>query len=112
MSVVGTTMFKMDGNPYYNPPFPRGGLAAVFAADVTNVVGAPTVTMTVQHRNEDETTFGDLGSFTPFSNTGVKKKDLEGCKEILRIKYEFDAGDDATDGFHVVMMAPSWRPYA
>lgn len=29
--IVGTTIFKMGGNPYYTPQFPRGGLAALFS---------------------------------------------------------------------------------
>ena len=109
--IVGTSSFKMDGNDYFSPQFPRGGLAATFAMDVTQIVGAPTVTVTVQHRNADETTFTDLGAFAAATATGARTVDLTGCKEILRFKYTFDAGDDATDGMHLLMQAPTWRPY-
>ena len=27
------------------------------------------------------------------------------------IAYDFDAGDQVTDGVHMLMQAPSWRPY-
>ena len=109
--IVGSRFFKMDGNDYFSPQFPRGGLAATFAMDVTQIVGAPTVTVTIQHRNSDETTFADLAAFVPVTATGAKTVDLTGCKEILRIKYAFEASDDATDGMHLLMMAPTWRPY-
>ena len=109
--ILGSSVFKMDGNDYFSPEFSRGGLAATFAMDVTQIVGAPTVTVTIEHRNADETTFTDLGAFTTATATGAKAIDLTGCKEILRFKYAFDAGDDATDGIHLLMMAPTWRPY-
>ena len=109
--IVGTTFFKMDGTPYYSPEFGRGGGAAVFAADVTHVIGTLTLTMTVQHRNADEVVFTDLGAFDGISSADPANKDLSGCKEILRIKYEFGAGDASTVGVHLLMQAPSWRPY-
>ena len=109
--VIGTTLFKMDGNSYYSPEFPRGGLAATFAADVTNLVGSPTFTISVEHRNADETSFSTLGQFDAITAVGPDNKDLSVIKEIVRFKYDFDATDDATDGVHFLMMAPSWRPY-
>ena len=53
--VVGTTIFKMDGNEYYSPQFGQGGQAATFAVDVMNLVGSPTVTITIQTRTSEET---------------------------------------------------------
>ena len=52
--IVGSTLFKLDGNAYYSPEFPRGGLAATFAVDVTQIVGSPTFTITVESRNSEE----------------------------------------------------------
>ena len=109
--IVGTTFFKMDGNPYYSPEFGRGGLSATFGVDTTQVVGAPTVTITVEHRNPDEVSFASLGAFDDITAVGAKQKDLTGCKEILRLRYMFAGGDDPTDGIHLLMQAPSWRPY-
>jgi hypothetical protein len=111
MAVVGTTIFKMDGNPYFSPQFPRGGLAGTFSADVMLLVGSPTVTITVQTRNSEDTSWTDLGAFSAITATGAASVDLTGCEEILRFKYTFDAGDDATDGVHFLMQAPAWRPY-
>ena len=110
--IVGTTIFKMDGNAYYSPEFGRGGLAATFAMDVTHLVGNPTVTVTVQGRNDDETSWTNLGTFTSITTTGAKSVDVSDIRENVRLKFEFDAGDDSTDGMHFLVMAPSWRPYA
>ena len=109
--VVGTTITKYDGNAYYSPSFSRGGLAGTFAIDVTHLYGSPTVTVTIQHRDEHDTTFADLGSFSAITATGSDQVDLTGIKQIVRFRYEFDAGDDATDAMHFIMQAPSWRPY-
>lgn len=110
--VVGTTLFKLDGNAYYSPSFRRGGLAATFALNVTHMTGSPTVTVTIQERNEDETSWSDPGVFASITSTGAKQVDLAGpLKEVLRFKFTFDGGDDATDAVHLLMQAPSWRPY-
>ena len=109
--VIGTTLFKLDGTPYYSPSFPRGGLSATFAVSVTHMYGSPTFTITVQHRDRNATTWDDAGSFTSISSSGESVKDLSTLKEVIRFKYTFDAGDDATDAVHFEMQAPSWRPY-
>jgi len=109
--IVGTTVFKMDGNSYYSPEFPRGGLAGTFVVDVTQLVGAPTITITVEHRNSEDAVFSTLGVFDDITAVGPESKDMTGLLEIVRFRYDFAAGDDATDGVHFLMMAPSWRPY-
>ena len=109
--VVGTTIFKMDGNDFFSPQFPRGGLAATFAIDVTHVVDTPDVTVTIQTRNSEDTSWTDLGTFSTITATGQFQKDLADLKEIVRFKYAFAAGDNATAGIHFLMQPPSWRPY-
>jgi hypothetical protein len=109
--VVGQTLFKLDGNATYSPQFPRGGLAATFAVSVTQIVNSPNFTVTVQHRNSDDTSWTDAGTFTTITSTAKGVEDITGLKEILRIKYTFGAGDSSTAGVHFLMQAPSWRPY-
>ncbi len=109
--IVGTTLFKMDGNAFYSPSFPRGGLAATFGVDVTQIAGAPSFTITVQTRNSEDITWTDRGAFTAITAVGASQKDLTGLLEIVRFKYAFDAGDESTDGLHFLMQPPSWRPY-
>ena len=67
--IVGTTIYKMDGTAYLSPDFGRGGLAATFAVDVTQISGTPSVTITVQTRNSEDTTYSDLGSFTAITGS-------------------------------------------
>jgi len=64
---VGTTLIRSDGNPYYSPSFPRGGLAAAFAVKVTHFSGLTGFTITVQHRDENEVLFTDADSFPKVS---------------------------------------------
>ena len=110
MATVGTTLIKLDGTEYYSPSFPRGGLAATFSVDVTHFHGVTNITITVQHRDENETTWTDADSFTPITAAGTKTLDVTGLKQILRFKYAFTGGN-AEDGVHFIMQAPSWRPY-
>ena len=111
MSVVGTTIHKLDGTAFYSPSFPRGGLAATFVANVTHLSGTPTVAIEVEHRNQDDTSWTSGATFAAITTTGVKTADGQNLLEILRFKYTFDAGDAATDAIHLIMQAPTWRPY-
>ena len=110
--IIGTTVFKLDGTAYYSPEFPRGGLAATFVCDVTHLQGTPTVTITIEHRNHDGTSWATAGTFASITAIGVKTADdVTDIQEVVRFKYEFDAGDQADDAIHFLMQAPSWRPY-
>ena len=58
--IIGVTLFKMAGLPYYSPQFSRGGLAATFAIEVSNWVGGgstPELIVVVEHRNQDDTSW-------------------------------------------------------
>jgi hypothetical protein len=109
--LVGCTIFKLGGDPFYSPPFPRGGMAARFAAQVSSVVNAPNFTITIQHKNIEDSSFVDAGAFAVITANGEYSRDLSGLKEIVRFKYTFGAGDVSDAGVHVLMQAPSWRPY-
>ncbi len=111
--IVGTTLFRLDGNAYYSPEFPRGGLAATFTVECMNHDMAATQTLdpVVEHRNSEDTTWSTAASFDPITGTGVSSKDATGLKEIVRIKMAF-SGTDSTDAAHFLIQAPSWRPYA
>jgi len=110
--IVGTWIFKGSGNTQYSPEFPRGSLAAVFSADVLNLIGSPTLTILVEHRNAEDTGFTTAGTFSSITATGTATLDVTaGLKEIIRFAYGFDAGDQAEDGVQLYMAPPSWRPY-
>lgn len=111
---VGSNIFYLDGNPYYSPEFPRGGLAATFSVDVTHfaVTGATDFLITVEHRNSEDQTFSSVGSFSAITGVGTASADFGTLKEIVRFKYEMVGGTPvASDAAHFLMMAPSWRPY-
>ena len=109
--VVGTTLVKLDGNPYYSPSFPRGGLAGTFAVDTTHYQGLTNLAILVEHRDENETSFTSPGGFAAITGTGHSEADVTGLKQIVRFSYTLNGGA-ATDGVHIVMQAPSWRPYS
>ncbi|MHC4490398.1 MAG: hypothetical protein ACYTDU_02070 [Planctomycetota bacterium] len=96
--------------PYYSPSFPRGGEAAVFSVDVTHMGGTPTLVVTVDHKNVEDTSWSTAGTFSNISATGVATKDISSLKEELRFAFTFAAGT-VQDFFHVIVPAPAWRPY-
>jgi len=56
--VIGTTLMKLNGDPYFSPTFGRGGLGAVFSCEVFQVAGSsPTLDIEVQHKNVEDTSF-------------------------------------------------------
>jgi len=97
--------------PLYTPPFSRRGEAAVFSLEATNDNGSPTMVVTVEHRNEDDTAWGTAGTFGAIAGTGVSNLDISsGLKELIRFAFTFSAG--AAGDFYVVVIAPpAWRPY-
>ncbi len=107
--VVGTTL-NYSATAYYSPTFPRGGEAATFAVDVTHFDGGPTLVVSVEHKNMEDTSWTTAGTFTTITATGLATKDVTGLKEELRIKYLFSAGT-AGNLAHIVVPAPQWRPY-
>ncbi len=109
--IVGTTIFRLDGNLYYSPEFSRGGLAATFSVDVTHYSGPSGFAINIETRNSEDTTWTTLGTFASITATGHFAVDLTGCKELVRFGYGFDPSAASTDAVHILMQAPSWRPY-
>lgn len=112
--IVGTTILYLDGNTYYSPEFPRGGLAARFSVDVTQyaVSGASQFDIAIEHRNSEDTTWSTAGTFSAISSTGAASVDVTGLKEIIRLTFAFSGGTPvAADAVHLLVQAPSWRPY-
>lgn len=106
---VETILFKLDANPYFSPEFGRGGMRAICSARATHVAGSGTLTITVQHKNSDDTAFADLAAFSVFSATGTDQLEITGMKEILRFKFEV-GGPGATSAVAFMMTAPQWFP--
>jgi hypothetical protein len=108
--VIGTLIRKMGAAAFYSPEFPRGGLSAVFSGEALGEIGATTLGIELEHRNESDTTWSGAGAIAALTAVGVFSMDMVALKEILRIKYSFTGGSDG-DGFRVLLSAPAWRPY-
>ena len=109
--VVGTTLMKLNGDPYYSPQFSRGGLSAVFSVTVEQLAGSGfTFDIDVEHRNADDTAWTSAGTFATINSPGTYTHDISAIKEQVRFKYTV-GGSAATAAVHFLMTAPSWRPY-
>ena len=108
--LTGTTLYKMGGADAHTPEFPRGGLSAVFGFEVLDVVGSPNLTVAIQNRNEDETSFTAVDDFALITAAGTFTKEVSSLKEIIRLKLSFAGGDASTVGVRFLIPAPMWMP--
>ena len=109
--VMGATILKMGGDPYYEAPIVRQTMGALFAVQVSNVAGPGTTTLnvTVEHRNRSDTSWGSAGSFAVFTTAGVHTLELSGLKELIRVKlFISGASTTATSGVCVFVPPPQW----
>ncbi|NJN14138.1 MAG: hypothetical protein HC813_00260 [Planctomycetes bacterium] len=107
--IIGTTIFRMGGEPAYSPEFPRGGPAALFSIEVLAVSDSPTLVATIQTKNHEDGTWTDLAAFSGMSTVGLYTKDATGLKQLVRLKYTFTT-TDAADAVRFFVPEPSWRP--
>lgn len=107
--VVGGYYRRFGGNPQYSPTFGRGGLAAVFAVEIFAVDASTTLTVVVEHKNEDDTSWTTLTTLSTMS-AGVNTQTATGIKEQLRYAITVN-GMNGTDSVYANVLAPSWRPY-
>lgn len=61
--IVGQYIHKGGGTPIHSQSFARGGLGLICTASGLQVLGSPTVTITVEHKNFEDTTWSSLGGF-------------------------------------------------
>lgn len=109
--LTGFWVFKAGGTTIYSIPFPRMGLGAIFAANILAMIGSPTLTLIVQHKNFEDTNWATVGTFSVISGISNPTLDLSPLKEMLRFGFTISSTNDS-DGFLVNMTEPSWRPYA
>ena len=109
---VGFYVLSNGSQPdFFTPEFPRGGLAALFSMEVTQLNGGATLLIDIQHKNSEDTSWSTLGTFTGITAAGTHTKDVSGIKEQMRLRFYFQTGDSAGDWFYVVPSSPAWRPY-
>jgi len=108
--IVGTTIFKLDGNSYYTRERPRGATKATFAIEVRNLVGSPSLSVAVETRNYDlpNTWTGVL--FSTITDIGNYTLDMTSIEELFRLKLDFGSGGAASAGAHIVEKPTMWIP--
>jgi len=107
--VIGMLLLKF-GSPYFSPTFARGGLGAVFSAELLGLSAGSSVDIEIQHKNIADLNFAVLGAIPTLSAAGTDFVNLTGIKEQVRLKYTVN-GTTVLDGVNVNVLAPAWRPY-
>ncbi len=83
---IGQPYIRLGGVAYPTPTVPRSGLSATFGVQVFALAGTgPTVEITVEHKNEEDTSFTTAGTFASISSTGVHTLDVSSLKEQIRL---------------------------
>ena len=106
---TGFNLFVMGGTALYSPSFPSGGESALFSAEVLAGIGSPSLAISVETKNTEDTTWGVAGSFTAITAVGVASNDVSSLKEEVRFKFTMSGTD--RHAFNMLVPAPAWRPY-
>jgi len=111
--IIGEVISKGDGTTQYSMTFPRAGLAATFIINVLQRIGStpPSLAVTVEHKNHDDTLFTNAGSFAAITSIGLHDLDVTALKEELRFTFTVTA-TQVYEGYRIDMLTPVWRPYA
>jgi len=102
--MVGTT-------PFRTYPFPRRGLAALFSIQTTHVGGGLTLNAVVQHRNREDASWTNAGTFSGITAVGLMTLDVSALKEEIRFAFTFSGSGTPGNFFRVFIPPPAWRPY-
>lgn len=108
--LVGFYFFKGDGSTQYSPTFSRKGMSATFIVQVLQLVGSPGLTVTVEHKNLEDTSWTTAGTFSAISTVSIARLDVASLKEQLRFGFAISA-TNAWEGMLMSTLAPAWRPY-
>jgi hypothetical protein len=101
-------IFKGDTNSTYSPEFARGGLTGLFAVMILQILNTPALTITVEGRAINATSWSTVGTFTAITTTGAKSVSLSSLPEVLRYKFDITGASD-TSGVCIQLFAPQWR---
>jgi hypothetical protein len=104
---VGTTAYRTN-------PFPRRGMAALFSIQTTQVgVGGGPLTLNavVQHKNREDASWTNAGTFSGITAAGVASLDVSSLKEEIRLAFTFSGSGAPGSFFRVFIPPPAWRPY-
>lgn len=107
--IVGQYYRRFSGGSQYSPTFARGGMAAVFAVEIFAADASTTLTVTVEHKNVEDTSWTTLATLATMSS-GVNTQTATAIKEQLRFAFVVN-GTNAYDSVYANVLAPAWRPY-
>jgi hypothetical protein len=102
--MVGTT-------PFYTTSFARRGNAALFSIQTTHYSSGLTLNAFVQHKNFEDPSWTNAGTFTGITTAGLSTLDLTMLKEEIRFYFTFSGVGALRDFFRVFIPPPAWRPY-
>lgn len=108
---IGDLFMRLGGVAYYTPQFGRGGLAVSVQFNVF-ALNATSVTITIEHKNIEDTTWASLASAT-YNSIGLQTPITSAAtvvKEMLRIKYVVNGPNDS-DTVYINTLTPVWQPY-
>lgn len=106
----GFYFVKGDGSTQYSPTFPRGGLSATFVAQILQLVGSPSLSIDVEHKNIEDTSFVNAGTFSPVTIVSNPTLAVSSLKEQIRFSFTISATNE-WEGLLFNMLAPAWRMY-
>ena len=78
---TGENHFVMGGTSLYSPSVPSGGESALFSVEVLAAIGTPSLAISIETKNTEDTTWGVAGSFAAITALGVATKDVSTIKE-------------------------------
>ena len=104
----GFYAFKGDGSPVYSPEFRRGGLLAVFSLYIGQVLNSPTLTVTIEGRTEEGTSWATLGTFPSITTAGSKMSSQSAVPQVLRFKFEVTGASEMSGAF-IQLLSATWR---
>jgi hypothetical protein len=111
--LIGQYIMRLSGLDQFSPPVARGGQSALLGINVLDVPGGGAqLVVDVEHKNDGDTTWQILGSFTAITTTGIKTLAVSGAKEQLRFNFSVAAGasPEPYDAFYISVLAPTWDP--
>jgi hypothetical protein len=108
--LIGGCYRRNSGGAQCSPTFGRGGNAALFSVEIFDVDASTTMTVVVEHKNEEDTSWTTLATLASMSS-GVNTQTASASKEQLRYAITID-GASASLSVYANVLAPQWRPYA
>jgi hypothetical protein len=110
MGLLGELLLRNDAATY-TPAVPRQADSATFKVDVVtfhDAGGAPSLTVTIEHRNENENTWTTAETFTAITAAGLATRDVSGLRDLVRLKFVFTAGP-AASYVRFLILPPVWE---